>query len=71
MIPYRSTVSGAKAQWMLKADEAPSMTRVILDSGEKVLLAKVDSPDDRVQRKLAKQKETLEENKTRRREQIL
>ena len=56
---------------MLKADEAPSMTRVILDSGEKVLLAKVDSPDDRVQRKLAKQKETLEENKTRRREQIL
>lgn len=59
-----------RAAWYLKSDVEPPQSRLILPSGDKILICKCDAPADIRVKSQQKQVEQRERNKAQRRKHI-
>ena len=71
MIPYKSHVQGGTRTWHLKADEEPSLDRLILPHGTKITLSKELSAHEAFVQKGEEQKKANEEAKALRRARLV
>ena len=71
IIPYKSTIQGSTRTWYLKADQPPSLKRLVLTGGTKVTISDQQTTQEAVLEKRRAMQQQAEINKAKRRQDIL
>lgn len=71
VVPFRSTTSQQRTTWYLKADTEPSQKRLILPTGDKILICKIDTPQEAWVKSQTFEAEKRELHKATRRQKIV